>query len=126
MRADSLQSKRASSAERCSAEKDPSVRKLLKELLAPPQRNGVLEIKKYANTNFVSLILEKSFYEEFERDSLELGVSTENSALKALEEYHEKIKKTLALKKLEEKRAHLRIEIISSKLINSKFNKELG
>jgi protein involved in sex pheromone biosynthesis len=102
------------------------VRKLLKELLAPPQRNGVLEIKKYANTNFVSLILEKSFYEEFERDSLELGVSTENSALKALEEYHEKIKKTLALKKLEEKRAHLRIEIISSKLINSKFNKELG
>jgi len=34
--------------------------------------------------------------EEFERESLELGVSTETSALKALEEYHEKIKRALA------------------------------
>jgi len=71
---------------------------ILKELLRPPRREGALKVKKYANTHFVSLMLEKSFYEEFERDSLELGVSTETSALKALEEYHEKIKRALALK----------------------------
>jgi len=72
--------------------------RFLKELLKPPRREGALKVKKYANTRFVSLMLEKSFYEEFERDSLELGVSTETSALKALEEYHEKIKRALALK----------------------------
>jgi len=70
----------------------------LEELLKPPRREGALRVKKYTNTDFVSLMLEKSFYEEFERDSLELGVSTETSALKALEEYHEKIKRALALK----------------------------
>jgi methyltransferase-like protein len=64
-----------------------------------------LEIKKYAKTHFVSLILEKSFYEEFEKTSSELGVSTEISMLKALEDYHEKMKKALELKKLEEKAA---------------------
>ena len=63
----------------------------------------MLKIKKYANTHFVSLILEKSFYEEFEKTSFELGVSAEISMLKALEDYHEKMKKALALKKLEEK-----------------------
>jgi hypothetical protein len=76
---------------------------LLKELLTPPQRNGVLEIKRYANTHFVNVVVEKSFYEEFEKTSSELGVSAEISMLKALEEYHEKMKKALALKKLEEK-----------------------
>jgi hypothetical protein len=73
--------------------------------LTPPQKVGVLKIKKYANTHFVSLILEKSFYEEFENTSSELGVPTEISMLKALEDYHEKMKKALALKKLEEKAA---------------------
>ena len=99
---DSLQSeRRTSSVARRATGEDPKRReepKEIVELLTPPQRKGALEIKKYANTHFVSLILEKSFYEEFERDSLELGVSTENSALKALEEYHEKIKRALALK----------------------------
>jgi hypothetical protein len=102
---DPLQSKRASSAERCSAEKDPSVRTLLKELLRPPQREGALEIKKYANTHFVNVVVEKPFYEEFEKTSSKLGVPTEISMLKALEDYHEKMKKALALKKLEEKAA---------------------
>jgi hypothetical protein len=51
----------------------------------------------------VSLILEKSFYEEFEKTSSELGVSAEISMLKALEDHHEKMKKALALKKLEER-----------------------
>ena len=60
-------------------------------------------MKKYANTDFVSLTLEKPFYQEFEKASLELGVSTEISALKALEDYHEKMKKALPLKKVEEK-----------------------
>jgi hypothetical protein len=100
---DCTQSERAGSATRRVAGKDPSVRTLLKELLTPPQRNGVLEIKKYANTHFVNVVVEKSFYEEFEKASSELGVSTEISMLKALEDYHEKMKKALALKKLEEK-----------------------
>jgi len=100
---DPPQSERAKSALRRRAGEDPSVRTLLKELLTPPQRNGVLEIKKYANTHFVNVVVEKSFYEEFENTSSELGVSTENSMLKALEDYHEKMKKALALKKLEEK-----------------------
>ena len=75
----------------------------LDELLRPPQREGALEIKKYANTHFVNVIVEKPFYEEFEKTSSKLGVSTEISMLKALEDYHEKMKKALALKKLEEK-----------------------
>jgi hypothetical protein len=69
----------------------------------------VLEIKKYANTHFVNVVVENSFYEEFEKTSSELGVSAEISMLKALEDHHEKMKKALALKKLEEKagaRAH--------------------
>jgi hypothetical protein len=100
---DPPQSDRAKSALRRRAGEDPSVRTLLKELLTPPQRNGVLEIKKYANTHFVNVVVEKSFYEEFEKTSSELGVSTEISMLKALEDYHEKMKKALELKKLEEK-----------------------
>jgi hypothetical protein len=75
------------------------VPKLLKELLSPPQRKGALEIKKYANTHFVNVVVEKSFYEEFEKTSSELGVPTEISMLKALEDHHEKMKKALELKK---------------------------
>ena len=65
----------------------------------------MFKIKKYANTHFVNVVVEKSFYEEFEKTSSELGVSTEISMLKALEDYHAKMKKALALKKLEEKAA---------------------
>jgi hypothetical protein len=49
--------------------------------------------------------VEKRFYEEFEETSSKLGVPTENSMLKALENHHEKMKKALTLKKLEEKAA---------------------
>jgi hypothetical protein len=75
----------------------------LNDLLSPPRRKGVLEIKKYANTHFVNVVVEKSFYEEFEKTSSELGVPTETSMLKALEDHHEKMKKALELKKPEEK-----------------------
>jgi len=68
----------------------------LDELLRPPKRKGVLKITEYKNTNFVSLLLEKSFYEKFKRNSMKLGVSTEFSALRALEDYHEKIKRAIA------------------------------
>jgi hypothetical protein len=103
---DPLQSKRASSAERRSAGEDPKRRgepKEIVELLTPPQRKGALEIKKYVNTHFVNVVVEKTFYEEFEETSSKLGVPTENSMLKALEEYHEKMKKALTLKKQESK-----------------------
>jgi dephospho-CoA kinase len=102
---DPPQSDRAKSALRRRAGEDPSVRTLLKELLTPLQRNGVLEIKKYANTHFVSVMVEKSFYEEFEKTSSELGVSTEISMLKALEDHTRKMKKALALKKRKRRRA---------------------
>ena len=59
---------------------------------------GALKIVNYTNTDFVSLILEKGFYEEFERNSLELGMLAELSALKALEDYHEKMKRAIAIK----------------------------
>lgn len=74
------------------------VTRILDELLRPPKRREALKIKNYINTDFVSLILEKSFYEEFERNSLELGVSTELSVLKALEDYHEKMERAIAIK----------------------------
>lgn len=74
------------------------ITRILDEFLRPPKREGALKIKNYANTNFVSLILEKGFYEEFERNSLELEVPTELSALKALEDYHEKMKRAIAIK----------------------------
>jgi hypothetical protein len=85
--------------------KIPSAVKSHKEIveLTEPPKEKILIVQKYANTHFVNIIVEKSFYEEFEKASSELGVSTEISMLKALEDYHEKMKKALALKKLEEK-----------------------
>ncbi len=71
---------------------------ILDELLRPPKMEGALKIVNYTNTDFVSLIIKKGFYKEFERDSLELGMSAELSALKALEDYHEKIKRAITIK----------------------------
>ncbi|MBW2561647.1 MAG: hypothetical protein JRE40_12445 [Deltaproteobacteria bacterium] len=88
---DSLQSERAGAATQ-------RVTRILDELLRPPKRKGALKIKDYTNTDFVVLMLEEHFYEEFERDSLELGVPTELSVLKALEVHHEKMRKAIAIK----------------------------
>lgn len=90
---DSLQSERRTSSV------THRVTRILDKLLSPPKREGALKITNYANTNFASFILEKSFYEEFERDSLELGFSAEFSALKALEDYHKKMKRAIIIKK---------------------------
>ena len=73
--------------------------------IAEPLEKKVLTVRKCANTRFVNVVVEKSFYEEFEETSSKLGVPTEISMLKALEDRHEKMKKALALKKLEEKAA---------------------
>lgn len=89
---DSLQSERASSAAHRAAE-------TLEELLRPSKRKWVIMIKNYANADFVSLIVERDFFEEFERDSLELGVSIEVSVLKALEDYRKRMRKAITLKK---------------------------
>ena len=59
----------------------------------------MLKINKYGNTRSAFLTLDKSFFDEFEKDSLKLEVPPELSAMKALEEYHAKIKKGIALKK---------------------------
>jgi hypothetical protein len=86
-----LQSNRASMAAHCAT----TIPRMENEFLRPPKRKGALSIRNYLNTEFVSLTLEKKFYEEFDRDSQELGVPTEFSILKALEDYHEKMKRAL-------------------------------
>ncbi len=89
---DSVQSeRRAGSVTRC-------VTRILDELLRPPKVEGTLKIINYASTGFVLLTLKKDSYKEFEKCSLELGVSTELSALKVLEDYHEKMKRVIAVK----------------------------
>jgi hypothetical protein len=77
---------------------------ILDELLRPPKAEGALKIINYTNTDFVSLILEKGFYKKFERKSLELGMPTELSALKALEDYHEKMERAIATKNINKPR----------------------
>jgi hypothetical protein len=77
------------------------VTRILDELLRPPKMKGALKLMNYTNTDFVSLIIKKNFYEEFEKKSLELGVSTEFSVLKALEDYHEKMEKAGVIQKQE-------------------------
>jgi len=74
--------------------------KFLDKLLEPPKRKDALKINKYTNTKFTLLTIERSFFEEFEKASLELEVPPEHSAMKALEEYFEKIKRGIPLKKL--------------------------
>jgi len=76
------------------------VTRILDAFLRPPKVEGALKIINYTNTDFVSLILKKGFYKEFERKSLELGMPTELSALKALEDYQEKMKRAIAIKNM--------------------------
>jgi hypothetical protein len=64
-----------------------------------PRRNGALKIKRFANTDFVSVTIERAFYEDFEEASLALGMPPEISILKALEEYYLKLKRTFLLNK---------------------------
>ncbi len=95
---DNVQSeRRTGSVTRC-------VTRILDELLRPPKAEGALKIIDYANTDFVSLMLRKGFYKKFERKSLELGMPTELSALKALEDYHEKMKRAIAIKNMNKPR----------------------
>ena len=91
---DSFQSNRASSAARL-------VAKILSEFSKPPKDKGMVDIKKYKNGTFVAVILEKYFFEEFQRDSLELGVQPEISLHKAINQYHKKIRRGIRhIKKL--------------------------
>jgi hypothetical protein len=90
---DDLQSNRASSAARRAT-------KILDELFMPPRRKGVVVIRNFANTDFISLALQKSCFEEFEKNSLELDISPEVSLLKALEDYNEKMKRAIKLRSL--------------------------
>jgi len=80
------------------------VTRILDDLLRPPKVEGALKIINYTNTDFVSLIIKKSFYKEFERKSLELGMPTELSALKALEDYHKKMERAIAIKNMNKPR----------------------
>lgn len=88
---DNRQSDRASSAARRAA-------RILEKLLAPPSSNASVKVKNYANTDFVSVIIEKRFYNEFEKESLDLGLSPELSILKALEQHREKMKEAVRFK----------------------------
>jgi hypothetical protein len=88
---DERQSARASAAARCAAT-------ALDDFLRPPRKKGSVILKSYANADFVSLTIEKRFYEEFEGNSMALGFSAEASLLKALEDYNDKMKRALQLK----------------------------
>jgi len=71
---------------------------LLAEVLEPPKRRDGLKINKYANTDFVLLMLDKSFYSEFEKDCLELEMPPEYCVMKTLEEHHKKVRRAITLK----------------------------
>ena len=72
---------------------------LLAKVLEPPKRKDALKISKYGNTDFVLLMLDKSFYSEFEKDCLELEMPPEYCVMKTLEEHHKKIKRAITLQK---------------------------
>ena len=71
---------------------------LLAEVLEPPKRRDSLKINKYGNTEFVLLMLDKSFYSEFEKDCLELEIPPEYCVMKTLEEHHKKVRRAITLK----------------------------
>jgi len=71
---------------------------LLAEVLEPPKRKDCLKINKYGNTEFVLLMLDKTFYSEFEKDCLELKMPPEYCVMKTLEEHHKKIRRAITLK----------------------------
>jgi len=93
---DSLQSERASAATRRVAGKDIKRRgepKEIVELTAPPEKK-VLEVREYANTHFVNVMVEKPFYMKLKEVSESLGTTPDVLINNAL---------LLILKKLEEK-----------------------
>jgi hypothetical protein len=96
---DPLQSKRASSAERRSAgnSKPSDVKKEepkeIAELTAPPEKQ-FLTVKKYANTHFVNVMVEKPFYTRLEKVAEKLETTPDVLINNAL---------LLILKRLEEK-----------------------
>ena len=69
------------------------------KLLKPPKVNYTLKISKYRNSNLVVLMLERSIYEEFERNCRQLGAKPEHILTKAIEEYRRKIKRAINHKK---------------------------
>jgi hypothetical protein len=68
------------------AEKEP---KEIAELTAPPEKE-ILTVKKYANTHFVNVMVEKPFYTQLERMAEKMGTTPDviisNILLKALKE----------------------------------------
>ena len=72
---------------------------LLADVFEPPKRRNGLKINKYGNTEFVLLMLDKSFYSEFEDDCLELEMPPEYCVMKALEEHHKKARRALTLRR---------------------------
>lgn len=71
---------------------------LLAEVLEPPKRKDCLKINKYGNTEFVLLMLDKSFYSMLEKDCLELEIPPEYCIMKTLEEHHKKVRRAIRLK----------------------------
>lgn len=84
---DGAQSKRASAAAQRAAKIWNCVRSL-------PKTDTRIALKRYTNTDFVSVTIEEKFYREFEKACLKIGVSVETSIATALEQYLEKMKRT--------------------------------
>jgi hypothetical protein len=103
------------------------VTRILDELSRPPKAEGALKIINYTNTDFVSLILKKGFYKEFEKKSLELGMPTELSVLKALEDYHEKMERAITIKNINKPRREAKINELEepSRRVSIKVKRQL-
>jgi len=71
----------------------------LAKVLEPPKRKDALKISKYRNSDFVLLMLDRSFYSEFEKDCLELEMPPEYCVMKSLEEHDEKVRRAIRLRK---------------------------
>ena len=104
---DSKQSERAHPAARRTTE-------ILVEIFEPPRRKATLMVKGYANTDFISLMIDKCFYEEFESNSRRLGIMPEYSIDKALEDYNEKMKQVIRLEKNQGETQKLAVHVSAS------------
>ena len=93
---DAAQSKRASSAARRAAGKDIKQHEEpngIAELTEPPKEK-ILTVRKYANTRFVNVMVEKPFYTKLEKVAEKLGTTPDALINNAL---------LLILKRLEER-----------------------
>lgn len=86
--------------------------RFLAEVIDPPKTTQGLKISKYSNSDFVLFMLNRSFFSEFEKDCLELGVPPEDCVMKSLEEHHKKIRRAIKLEKNHHHTHKIRADVV--------------